>query len=55
MTTLSAQPAGKLVQVANLREFFRESVKTAMQSNQLDADRDTAHYVVNLLTLFARS
>jgi len=55
MTTLSAQPAGKLVPVANLREFFRESVKVAMESNRLDADRDTAHYVVNLLTLYARS
>jgi hypothetical protein len=55
MTDLSAQPAGKLVQVANLREFFRDSLKSAMATNQLDADRDTAHYVVNLLTLFARS
>ena len=55
MTELSAQPAGKLVQVENLREFFRESVGAAMKSNQLDADRNTAHYVVNLLTLFARS
>ncbi len=55
MTMLSAQPAGKLVRVANLREFFRESVGAAMESNQLNADRNTAHYVVNLLTLFARS
>jgi hypothetical protein len=55
MTMLSDQLAGKLVQVKNLREYFRESVGTAMESNQLNADRNTAHYVVNLLTLFARS
>jgi len=52
---MSDQPAGELVRVSNLREFFRESVGAAMESNRLDADRDTAHYVVNLLTLFARS
>ena len=55
MTVLSAQPAGTLLRVKNLREFFRESVGAAMESNQLNADRNTAHYVVNLLTLFARS
>jgi len=38
-----------------LREFFRESIAVAMASNKLEADRETAHYVVNLLTLFARA
>jgi hypothetical protein len=55
MPTLSGQAAADLVQVESLREFFRESVGVAMESNRVDADRATAHYVVNLLTLFARS
>lgn len=41
--------------VASLKEFFRESVSEAMQRQQVDADDHTAYYVVNLLTLFARS
>ena len=55
MPSMSGQPAGELLRVANLREFFRESVASAMVSNKLQAERDTAHYVVNLLTLYARS
>ena len=55
MTELSQQTTEKLLHVANLQEFFRESVGTAMAANGLDAERETAHYVVNLLTLFARS
>jgi hypothetical protein len=41
--------------VASLKEFFRESVSSAMGKQGLDADDHTAYYVVNLLTLFARS
>lgn len=41
--------------VRNLQEFFRASVAEAMDRQQLDADDHTAYYVVNLLTLFARS
>jgi hypothetical protein len=41
--------------VSNLQEFFRESVTAAMGRQQLDVDGHTAYYVVNLLTLFARS
>jgi hypothetical protein len=55
MTELSQQTTAKLLHVANLQEFFRESVGTAMVANRLDVERETAHYVVNLLTLFARS
>jgi hypothetical protein len=55
MATMSGQTTGELLRVANLREFFRDSVAAAMKSNQLEADRDTAHYVVNLLTLFSRA
>ena len=55
MAAASGQTAGMVVHVESLREFFRESVDSAMASNQLEADCETAHYVVNLLTLFARS
>jgi hypothetical protein len=55
MPNLSGHPVMNLVQVENLREFFKESVGTAMESNHLSADDNTAHYVVNLLTLFARA
>jgi hypothetical protein len=41
--------------VASLREYFKDSVAGAMESRRIDAGDQTAHYVVNLLTLFARS
>jgi hypothetical protein len=48
-------PEQEVVQVKNLREFFRDSVDDAMESNRLAVDHHTSHYVVNLLTLFARA
>jgi hypothetical protein len=41
--------------VANLTEFFRESLHSALTNQRLAVDDQTEHYVVNLLTLFARS
>jgi len=41
--------------VASLQEFFKESVAGAMARQGIRADDHTAYYVVNLLTLFARS
>lgn len=41
--------------VTSLREFFKSSVDAAMDRQGLSADEHTAYYVVNLLTLFARS
>jgi hypothetical protein len=41
--------------VASLQEFFKDSVAEAMTRQQVKADDHTAFYVVNLLTLFARS
>jgi hypothetical protein len=41
--------------VASLTEFFRDSVDAAMAANHVVLDTQTSHYVVNLLTLFARS
>lgn len=45
----------KIRPVASLREYFRDSVAEAMHRQRVDADDHTAYYVVNLLTLFARS
>ena len=45
----------KVIPVANLTEYFRDSLHAAMSKRKLNADDDTAHYVVNLLTGFARS
>lgn len=45
----------RVVPVANLREFFRESIDSAIDSQGVRVDPHTSHYVVNLLTLFARS
>lgn len=44
-----------LVAVTNLREFFHDSVQTALRKQHVDVDDHTEHYVVNLLTMFARS
>lgn len=47
--------AEKVVPVHNLTEYFRESVETVIDKQQVDVDPHAAHYVVNLLTLFSRS
>src|SRR3989449_8089021 len=48
--------AGKRVlPVVNLREFFRDSLHGALAKQHLAVEDQTEHYVVNLLTLFARS
>ena len=41
--------------VASLTEFFKDSVAEAMEKQRVAADDRTAYYVVNLLTLFART
>ena len=47
--------AKPLVAVTNLREFFHDSVQTALRKQRVDVDDHTEHYVVNILTMFARS
>jgi hypothetical protein len=47
--------AQSLVAVANLREFFHDSVQTALRKQRVAVDDHTEHYVVNVLTMFARS
>lgn len=41
--------------VANLREFFRDALHSALERQRLEVEDQTECYVVNLLTLFARS
>src|SRR5579862_4133700 len=45
----------QVLPVANLREFFRETLQQALQHQHVSVDGQTEHYVVNLLTLYARS
>jgi hypothetical protein len=45
----------RVVPVANLRDFFRESISVAIENQGVEVDQHTSHYVVNLLTIFARS
>jgi hypothetical protein len=44
-----------VVHVANLQEFFRDHLHHALERQHLAVEDQTEHYVVNLLTLFARS
>ena len=44
-----------VVPVANLRDYFRESIATAIEKQGVLVNAHTAHYVVNLLTIFSRS
>ena len=41
--------------VHDLRDYFRESIDSAIRNQGVDVDDHAAHYVVNLLTLFSRS
>ncbi|PZN33408.1 MAG: hypothetical protein DIU71_05175 [Proteobacteria bacterium] len=50
-----AQAIKPVMAVTNLREFFHDSVQTALRNQRVEVDAHTEHYVVNLLTMFARS
>jgi len=47
--------AERVVAVANLQEFFKDSLHGALARAHVAVEDQTEHYVVNLLTLFARS
>ena len=47
--------ADKVIRVANLQEFFHDSVGRALANQSVAIDDHTAYYVTNLLTVFARS
>ena len=44
-----------VVRVCNLEDYFRTSIDGVISRQGVDVDPHAAHYVVNLLTLFARS
>jgi len=46
---------GPTIDVRNLHEFFRDSVRAALERQRVGVEDHTEHYVVNLLTMFARS
>ncbi|MGH8299191.1 MAG: hypothetical protein ACRES6_07885 [Steroidobacteraceae bacterium] len=41
--------------VVNLKEYFKDALHGALESQRLSVEGQTEHYVVNLLTLFSRS
>lgn len=51
----STYSADSVVAVTDLRDYFRESVETAIVNQRVQVDEHATHYVVNLLTLFSRS
>lgn len=50
-----AELGKRVLPVANLREFFKDSVHGALAKQHVAVEEQTEQYVVNLLTLFARS
>jgi len=47
--------SGQVTPVNNLTEFFRDALGNALASQQVSLDEHTTHYVVSLLTLYART
>jgi hypothetical protein len=52
---LSHHGSDALQPVCSLQEFFRDSLDEAIAANKVAVRQETTFYVVNLLTLFARS
>jgi hypothetical protein len=48
-------PAGSVVAVTSLREFFRDAFHRASEHQHLAIDENAEAYVVNLLTMFSRA
>ena len=46
---------GKTIDVRSLREFFRDSVLSALDRQHVGVDDHPEHYVVNLLTMFSHT
>ena len=47
--------AGRVMPVRNLRDYFRTSIDEVIAGQGVDLDPHATHYVVNMMTLFARS
>lgn len=45
----------KVQPVANLKEYFKDALHAALVNQRLSVEGETEYYVVNVLTLFARS
>jgi hypothetical protein len=52
---MSADDDHPPIDARNLREFFRDSVHEALERQHVGVEDHTEHYVVNVLTMFARS
>src|SRR5450432_3704049 len=52
---MGANPAGSVVAVTSLREFFRDAFHAASEHQHLAMDENAEAYVVNLLTMFSRA
>jgi hypothetical protein len=52
---MGTHPAGSVVAVSSLREFFRDAFHAASERQHLAIDENAAAYVVNLLTMFSRA
>ncbi len=48
-------PEAKVQPIVNLKEYFKDALHAALVNQHLSVEGETEHYVVNLLTLFARS
>jgi hypothetical protein len=46
---------GRVVTVTNLAEFFRDALRSVLADQRIAVEEQTEHYVVNMLTLFARA
>ena len=51
----SRKTVDRVVPVPNLRDYFRQSIDAAIDKQGVAVDPHATHYVVNLLTIFARS
>lgn len=47
--------SSRIQPVVNLKEYFKDALRGALANQRLAVEDQTEHYVVNLLTLFARS
>jgi len=45
----------RVVTVTNLAEFFRDALRSVLADQRIAVEEQTEHYVVNMLTLFARA
>ena len=52
---MMSEAAKRVLPVSNLREFFKDTLHETLRKQQVSVQDQTEQYVVNVLTLFARS